>query len=869
MALVARSTIDDDTPPGPKPAPLATMVEWLKVLYEEQGGLVNLRAFGVRRVQAGKSPNESQVYAPDEQGLTQLARRARELTTRCPAVYATLNPVMSTVGVGSARAELITSRRWLFVDFDAAPGRGERSSSDEEKQLAKVVAGRVVRWLKEEHGWPDPVRADSGNGYHALYRVELPNDQAAYDLVRDVLRALHHRFGDEQTCKIDPVCCNADRLTKVYGTLARTGEPTALHPHRPSAILSVPDDLVVVERGKLEAVASLAPVELKVVPAPDHAANGHARKKGLIARAGGDAEETYVLQGLDREIDELARAHKGDRNNQLFRTAAAVFELVNTGRADEASAVARLRQTALAIGLTDAEVDASIASARKKVGGRVRDLSHVGNGAARTPVVLDPETGIAEKLDDPHRLARSFLAANYRHEHGPLLRWWNEEWWTWSNRRWAERSQKEVHGDLAKWCKAEFDRHAGEFGGSPKGISTKLVANAALALQSLTQISLHETPEQPAWLDGIEGPDPSEILNTKSGIIHLPTLMVNGPEATGAVCPPTPRLFTCNALDYPFDPSPPEPTAWLAFLDSIWGDDPESKRALQQWFGCLLTSDTSQQKILFITGPKRSGKGTIARVIEGLVGRANTAAPKLAALAGEFGCQQLIGKSVALIPEVRIQGRLDSQQIVEALLSISGEDPQSINRKHTTFWRGTLRTRFVILGTEVPRLNDYSGALPNRLIVLKLTRSFLGGEDMGLSARLLAELPSILAWAIHGWLDLRQHGRFIQPQSGRSELEQIERLTNPGGAFLADCCEIGPDKEIPTHELYEAWKEWCKENGRDHPGDIQGFGRTLKSSVSTIETKQVREGRFRLRKFVGVALLDKSDRVTGSGREWA
>jgi len=34
---------------------------------------------------------------------------------------------------------------------------------------------------------------------------------------------------------------------------------------------------------------------------------------------------------------------------------------------------------------------------------------------------------------------------------------------------------------------------------------------------------------------------------------------------------------------------------------------------LQDWFGYTLSPDTSQQKMLMIVGPTRSGKGTIGR----------------------------------------------------------------------------------------------------------------------------------------------------------------------------------------------------------------------------------------------------------------
>jgi putative DNA primase/helicase len=866
MALIVRELDEEpEEPAGPKPAQLATMVAWLKLLYEGQPGLVNLRAFGVRRVTAGKSPNESQIYAPDEQGLTQLARRARELSPRAPAVYATLNPVLTTVGMGSARADLIACRRWLFGDFDPPRGHGERSADDGEKQECRVVARRAIRWLREEHGWPAPILADSGNGYHALWRIDLPNDPAAHQLVRDVLRALHHRFGDEEVCRIDSNVANADRLTKVYGTVARTGEHSEKYPHRVSAILEVPADLVVVDRGRIEAVAALAPSESRETgqPAAGVLLRSSVDLPGgrLVARESApDPRRAYAQKAVAEEVLRVETAPSGDRNAQLYRSAAALHELAEAGALSWPDVERALTAAACRAGL---DVDpncgmegiaATLRSARRKTAGKARDLSHVGNGEAKANGRASRSKDNDEsRPDDPHRLARSFLEAHH-HADGPTIRWWNDEWHVWRGRRWVPTSDRELAGRLAGHCRAELDRSGGG------KVSRALVSNVALALQGLVQVDLADVPEQPAWLPptGADDPDPGAILNTASGVVDLPALLAGSPAA---VRPSTPRLFTPTALRYPYDPAAPSPRAWLDFLDTVWGDDPESIRALRQWFGYLLTSATDQQKILLVVGPRRSGKGTIVRVLRQLVGESNVAAPTLSALGTQFGLQPLIGKTLAAVPESRLTGRSDAQAIVERLLSISGEDPQSIDRKGISYWHGVLRTRFVLLGNELPRLSDYSGAMAGRLIVLRLTKSFQGREDRGLLGRLLAELPSILAWAVEGWRDLRSEGRLLQPQSGRELLEEFERLTNPVGAFLAEKCELGPDCRVPVKDLYDAWKTWCESVGRDHPGDAAGFCRQLYAACESITMQRQQLGGHRLRWLVGVRLAVGEDDI--------
>ncbi len=112
-----------------------------------------------------------------------------------------------------------------------------------------------------------------------------------------------------------------------------------------------------------------------------------------------------------------------------------------------------------------------------------------------------------------------------------------------------------------------------------------------------------------------------------------------------------------------------------------------------------------------IVGPKRSGKGTIARVLRELIGPNNTCSPTLAGLGTPFGLQPLLHKRLAIVSDARLSGRTDSAIVTERLLSISGEDAQDIARKYRNSICVRLPVRFMILTNELPRLNDPSGAL--------------------------------------------------------------------------------------------------------------------------------------------------------------
>jgi putative DNA primase/helicase len=270
-----------------------------------------------------------------------------------------------------------------------------------------------------------------------------------------------------------------------------------------------------------------------------------------------------------------------------------------------------------------------------------------------------------------------------------------------------------------------------------------------------------------------------------------------------------------------------------------------------------LTPDTSHQKILMLVGPKRSGKGTIARVLRGLIGPENVANPTLASLATNFGLAPLIGRPAAVIGDARLSGRTDVAQVVERLLSISGEDAQTIDRKHLPAVTVKLPTRLMLISNELPRLSDSSGAMTGRMILLRMTRTFYGEEDLRLTDELLRELPGILLWAVEGWRRLRDRGRFVQPKSGEALVSELEDLASPVGAFIKDECEGKPGAEVPVSELFSAWKSWCQARGRDNVGDEMRFGRDLRAVLPHLNTSQPRRpDGSRPRVYNGIRLLN-------------
>jgi putative DNA primase/helicase len=573
----------------------------------------------------------------------------------------------------------------------------------------------------------------------------------------------------------------------------------------------------------------------------------------------------------------VAGESEGNRNNGLFKAACRAGELVGAGALEREVVEEAL---AAATTLPPEEALPTIRNGLDRGIECPRDLSRVhrnGDGAG----------DVNEAVDDPHRLARLFRDKYCRHADGtPTIQYWQGGFLLWGG---AYRSIElhEIHAHLTGFIKDEFDKanleaidrweqaggdnSKGERGPKPKclKVTRALVANTALALGGYAL--LDGRTENPAWL--LENPPfPAlEVLPMRNFLVHLPG-WARG-DGVAALREPHPNFFGLHALDYDFDPAAPKPMEWLRFLGAepitktslvklqLWPKDLESIMCLQEWMGYLLTCDTSQQKILGLIGPRRCGKGTISRVIRALVGTPNVAYPTLGSLGTQFGLQPLIGKLVAIVADARLSGHTDLAAVVENLLSVSGEDARTVDRKHLTSLTLRLYTRFVVLANDIPKLIDASGALVGRMIILRLVASFFGMEDRNLMTYFTPELPGILLWAIEGWKRLNERGYFLQPASGQDDIDLMAALGSPVGAFVADQCEVGPEHEVAIQALFEAWKAWCVSKGREKSaGDYHTFGKNLRAAVPTITTlRKGSKAEERVRHYQGIGLATPED----------
>ncbi|HML73359.1 MAG TPA: DUF5906 domain-containing protein [Anaerohalosphaeraceae bacterium] len=434
----------------------------------------------------------------------------------------------------------------------------------------------------------------------------------------------------------------------------------------------------------------------------------------------------------------------------------------------------------------------------------------------------------------PGTIARAYIEWS-----GRIYRHKRDMWLEWDGHKYSVVRDSEMTKRLWKYIELVKCDNGKAY--VPLKASDSTIKTILSAMSALDTVWMADDVELPAWIDGQAGrPDPASLISMNNGLLDIthnpPSLMDHDPA-----------FITLNHLFFAYDPDAACPN-WDYFLPQViceqrlrgmdldatagefkpayeWTPIQEDIDMLMEFVGLLMTAETKYQKILGLVGPKRSGKGTILRIIYKLLGNRNCTMPTLGSLSTQGGLQSLIGKTAALITDASSGGKkFDMATAVERLKGISGEDPITIDPKFKEpIDLPKLSVRFVITANSIQQLTDTTGALASRFLFVQTGRSYLGQEDLDLERKLEAELPGIFNAAIAALFRLKARGRFLESERSRMAGATAAELGSPLIAFFREACEYADGLEVERKDLYDHYCKWTKDSRRGLMGRNKFF----------------------------------------------
>ncbi|WP_271531660.1 DNA primase family protein [Bradyrhizobium sp. CCBAU 25338] len=297
-----------------------------------------------------------------------------------------------------------------------------------------------------------------------------------------------------------------------------------------------------------------------------------------------------------------------------------------------------------------------------------------------------------------------------------------------------------------------------------------------------------------------DAPEPNDLILAGNGIVNA---------ATGDLIPHDGRYFATGLPEWSYDP---EATAPLFLRKLEEWLHPSFHPTLQEFFGYALTADTSIEVLLAMIGAKRGGKGTLTRILQGLIGKHHHASVMLNDLAGDFGLAGLMDKRAIFIPDAHDADLSRRSAAIERIKSITGNDEVSVNRKNMSMLSVKIPAKIVLVANKHPKFLDESGALADRELVLVFESSFAKVKDTELGAKLRAELSGVANWAIAGLRRLRANSnRFTIGERGRMAQRELAEAQSPALRFANECLRVTGDAAdaIPLAVAFEAYEHWA------------------------------------------------------------
>ncbi|MEP3329219.1 phage/plasmid primase, P4 family [Sedimentitalea sp.] len=276
----------------------------------------------------------------------------------------------------------------------------------------------------------------------------------------------------------------------------------------------------------------------------------------------------------------------------------------------------------------------------------------------------------------------------------------------------------------------------------------------------------------------------------------------------------TPDYFNVSWVAAPWTPDVEiAGTRMFRFLWETFGTE-DQLLLVQEIIGYLLSGETRFQKAFMLFGLKRSGKGTLLRLLRSLLA-GSLASARSSELSDKFVMERTIGKLGLLIPDIRLSKDSAYEVITELLLTVSGEDHVDIRRMNQPAWQGETTVRIFAVSNSVPQFRDQDGVVADRFMYMRCPNSFAGREDVNLLEDLLAELDVLLFWAVKGWQRLRMGGRFTESEEHKRIVRDVRTKMDPVGEFIGQNTTITGDSNhfVSIDDLFSHFELFCGNHG--------------------------------------------------------
>lgn len=328
------------------------------------------------------------------------------------------------------------------------------------------------------------------------------------------------------------------------------------------------------------------------------------------------------------------------------------------------------------------------------------------------------------------------------------------------------------------------------------------------------------------------------LINTQSGVLDL----TNGNLADHSHEQFLSKITSVEYSDHVDCPR------WMQFLNEIFAGDEGLIGYIQMAVGYSLTGSTKEQCLFFCVGNGRNGKSTFLEVIAEIMGsyaaniQPDTIMIKQQSNSANSDIARLKGVRLVTTAEPNEGCRLDEGLIKQ----LTGGDRITARYLYGENFEFVPQFKLWMATNYKPIIRGRDDGIWRRMHIIPFDVQIPEGKvDKDLPAKLRQEYVGILNWAVEGCALWQQSG-LKMPGCVKDAVKEYQTEMDIVTRFLNENTVTGPGKEIKASDLYNAYRNWARENKEFEMSNTR-FGREMKGKFNKIKKSA---GLF----YVGVSL---------------
>ena len=256
---------------------------------------------------------------------------------------------------------------------------------------------------------------------------------------------------------------------------------------------------------------------------------------------------------------------------------------------------------------------------------------------------------------------------------------------------------------------------------------------------------------------------------------------------------------------------------WLDSLNITFQGDAELIEYVQKIAGICAIGMVNLEALIISFGRGSNGKSTFWNSVAGALG---TYSGNISADTLTVGCKRNVkpelaeakGKRLLIAAEMEEGVRLNTSTVKqlcstdEIFAEKKYRDPFSFTPSHT----------LVLYTNHLPRVGAMDSGIWRRLIVIPFTARITGSGDRKNYGEFLLRNagPFIMAWIIEGARKaIEEDFKFPVPKVVSDAIESYRKDNDWLGHFIDECCELGPEYQERSGEIYQAYRIYCGRTG--------------------------------------------------------